>query len=508
MENSQIYSRIFQKSREKLEISRDFIIPDLYGDIKRIIGYSGSLSPEECYTDSGKANVSGTLTVRILFVDDENKLRGVTFTEDYFSGVLLMANDFPYGEDIVFSCPTLDNLTVKTVNPRKVSIRAQIDPCLKVWKSLSLVPEIARPENIGVSDFEMKKENLKCIKPYVLCEKDLELSENVSLDSTASEIIFYDAKIEVASCTPAENSDGISVNVKGSIGLDIIYSPTDGAEPVLFHRDLPFSQTLSGGEKGSALPICRACAYIRTFDCTLSQEASSAEVDIAYVISVNGAESIACDYYSDIYLPGYTMKCESEKRIPTYEMFKSSKTLRVQCSKESSASDAVGIMMTSVNPTLNMIEKSGDGETAYGSSQINVIFREGDGSCHSQSFSCNFEADLETLPKYDEYLSCLRVSDVSARFENGNLSVGYDLEITLILWENVSVDPVLSAEVGEKKDYSGESAFTLYYPQKNETFWDIGKKYGVSAKELEKSNAVPENVESKTPAAVLIMRKK
>ena len=112
--NSEIYSRVFQKSREIIECSRDFILPDFYADIKRIIGSSGSISPESCFIEGTKASMSGTLTTKVLFLDDENKLRSVTFTQDY-SASIPIGDSAAYEDISMFCCPVLENVSVKKI---------------------------------------------------------------------------------------------------------------------------------------------------------------------------------------------------------------------------------------------------------------------------------------------------------------------------------------------------------------------------------------------------------
>ncbi len=504
-EKCNICSRVFQKSREMIECSRDFILPDFYADIKRIISASGNISPETCFVEGGKASMSGTLTVRVLFIDDEGKLRSVTFTQDY-SATILVGDNASYDEFLIMCCPTLESVSVKTVNPRKVSVRGRIDASIKIWKKTSISPEISDVTGENGIMPEIKTENISCMVPFSAWERDLELSEDIILDGEAEEIIYCDAKSEVLECS-VEN-DGIGV--KGNINIDVIYSPSDGGDPIHVSRRVPFSRTVEVDLSMLDDIVCSACSYIRSVDCAVSGDNSGEnnkiEIDVGYALAVNGAGTVSCQYVSDMYLPAYALKTESEKINFSSEPTRTVKNIRVESCGGNPLPEGSSVVITTVQPQIESLSNEENMRRALGSSQINVMYKDASGNISSQNFTDDFEIELKDLPQFDEYIFLLRTSAINARNEENSLCVGYDLEITIISWQSEMSEMIVSSQVSENDSFEERKPFTVYYPSKNETLWDIGKKYNVTASELLAAN--PESEEGVVPSVLLIPRHK
>ena len=501
----EIYSRVFQKSRELIECSRDFILPDFYADIKRIISASGSISPESCFVEGGKASMSGTHTTRVLFIDDDNKLRSVTFTQDY-SATIPVGDSAAYEEISLICCPTLENVSVKTVNPRKVSVRGRIDAGIKIWKKISISPEMpALACENGICP-EIKTESVSCMVPFSAWEKDLELSEDIILSLEAEEIIYCDARSEVVEC----GVEGGGIGVKGNINIDVIYSPADAQEPMHVYKKVPFSRIVEVDLSSLEGIVCTACSYIRSLDCALSNDGSGEnnkiEVDVGYALAVNGVGSISCRYVSDMYMPSCAIKTESEKISFSSEPSRTVKNIRVESCAPSPLPEGASVVITTVQPQIESLTSENGVRRALGSSQINVVYKDALGNISSQSFNGDFEAELKDLPEFDEYLFLLRPSAVNTAADENSLCVGYDLEITVVSWKSEMSEMIRSSQVTDSDVVQERKPFTVYYPAKNETLWDIGKKYNVTSAELASAN--PEISEDSVPSVILIPRHK
>ena len=120
------------KNRAVGEINRDFILPDVYADIKRILGYKARLVPESSFADRGKVEHRGSLECKVIFVSDEGKMRCASFKDDY-------AITLPYegeGSDRALVLPMIENVSVKAANPRKISLRASVCPSVRVVSAI------------------------------------------------------------------------------------------------------------------------------------------------------------------------------------------------------------------------------------------------------------------------------------------------------------------------------------------------------------------------------------
>lgn len=502
-ENCSIYSRVFQKSRELIECSKDFILPDFYADIKRIINTSGSIFPEDCFVEGGKVNIGGTLSVKILFIDDEGKLRSATFAQDY--SALIPLDDGDSDDLLLVCCPALENISVKTVNPRKVSVRGRIDAGIKTWKELPSAPELSETGFATDVSPEMKREKIICMTPFSVRKSDFELSEDISLEGEADEIIYCDAEIEISDCRVTNGG----AEVKGSVNADVIYYDAMSGEPVHVARRIPFSNFIELPDTLTGDAHSAACAYIRSVDCNISGDNSGEnnkiELDIGYAISVNGAAETDCSYVSDMYMPAYSLDTESERVNFSGEVNNSVKNIRVESCSESALDEGSKVMFVLVRPQIESVS-DGDGvKKALGSSLINVVYKNADSSVSSRSFSGDFEIDLSDISDFDEYIFLVRATSRTAKNSESALCVGYDLEANILSWKNTAGEMIRSANVMPIEDEKERKPFTLYYPASDESLWDIGKKYNVNVSSIAEANSLEPDSDER-PKVIIIPR--
>ena len=65
------------------EISEEFILPDYLPDIKRVIRADASPRIDGKYLSDGKISFDGEVACRMLYTDESNCLKSVTFTSTF-----------------------------------------------------------------------------------------------------------------------------------------------------------------------------------------------------------------------------------------------------------------------------------------------------------------------------------------------------------------------------------------------------------------------------------------
>ena len=209
-----------------------------------------------------------------------------------------------------------------------------------------------------------------------------------------------------------------------------------------------------------------------------------------------------------MYIPAFAVKNESEKVNFSSEPAKTTKSIRVESSADSMIPDGSTVVLTSVNPTVDSISGENGVKSAFGSSLITVVYKDSDGVYGSQSFSGDFTIELKDLSDFDEYIFLLRVSQINTRIEDGRLNVGYDLEINILSWKSEISEIIKTSQIVGEELSDDRKPFTVYYPQKGETLWEVGKKYSVPLSSLALSNPLCSENAEKMPTALLIARHK
>lgn len=500
-ESCTVYSRVFQKGRDVIECSHDFILPDLYADIKRIVSSSGSIYPEECYVESGKVCVGGTLTVRVLFIDDEGALRSVKFTKDYSASFPLP--DTESEDDItVICCPMLESVSVKTANPRKVSVRGRIDMGIKAWKKMSASLDAPELECECDSELETKKEVVQCIAPFSVEERELEVSDDITLDTETDEIIYCDAFVEVLESVLRDGT----LDIKGNINTDVIYNAKDSTEPSHVAKRIPFANSLSlqGGVDENA--VFAVCPYIRSLECEISdgEGGSKIEIDINYSLTVNGAFVTPSTCVCDAYMPAYLVETESERIGFSISPEKNTVSVRMRSCSDGALPEKSKVMLSNVQTQIESVALENGKKTALGNATVTAIYKNEDGGVSSRVISDSFEIDLSDMGDFDEYVFLMRVSPVSLKNEQDSLCAEYVIDVDVITWKSGSAEIIRTICVTEPESCDCKKPFTVYYPTKDESLWDVGKKYNVNTVSLASVN--PESSGEELPKVLLIPR--
>lgn len=97
----------------------------------------------------------------------------------------------------------------------------------------------------------------------------------------------------------------------------------------------------------------------------------------------------------------------------------------------------------------------------------------------------------------------LRFRDSAAMADEKGINMQTCMDASLLLFPSEGRSVVTGAALGEKR--GGMYGPVVYFPQENETHWDVCKRFGLSPEELQRLN--PQAVESLPPAILINMRR-
>lgn len=112
------------------EIAEEFILPDYLPDIKRIIKAEAKPKIDGKFITPGKIDFEGEVTCHIIFCDDQNNVKNVSFTSVFSDNI-----ELPVLEDecIANLVPSPQSLNCRLINPRRVAVRLRLDTDSAVW---------------------------------------------------------------------------------------------------------------------------------------------------------------------------------------------------------------------------------------------------------------------------------------------------------------------------------------------------------------------------------------
>ena len=227
---------------ENREETTETIVPDYLPDIARIVDASGCLFLRSREIADGKAQVSGTVRMTLLYVaEDAQGMKSFEYTlplDETIEGRALSGSAATDYEDF----KTFD-ISVRMLNPRKVFTRVNVE--------LTLTPYVPASLSVcsGVKEQEAYKIETLCEKKDIgiiraIREKDFTFSDEVLLSGTKEpiqELLRTKCALRVTDC----KSIGNKIVLKGVARLDAIYLDESG-NLASMSSELPFSQILDG----------------------------------------------------------------------------------------------------------------------------------------------------------------------------------------------------------------------------------------------------------------------
>jgi len=167
----------------RAEVMTDSIIPDTVADVEKILLTTATPKIEGYYvTDSG-FEVEGSVTYQTLLLTESGDLTTLTVTEPF---TLKQEVALPSPDCQMILIPTLDYVTARLVNPRKLNLRSQTGVSARVFCCQSAKPDVSGTETLD-DDLSLQRQIASVNTTAVLSTEDMNIpaSHDVELDSNA-----------------------------------------------------------------------------------------------------------------------------------------------------------------------------------------------------------------------------------------------------------------------------------------------------------------------------------
>lgn len=253
------------------EQSMETIIPDYCPDIARVVESSGCLFLRSCEITEGKAVVSGTLRVTLLYIADGNG--GLKSFEYPIAFEQTLETRLRDGCSKAHCTGTIQALETRTLNPRKITTRVSF--CLTVIPyseaQLSVCTGIDGQSDYGIETLCATQEITLIQAVY---EKDFVFSDELLLSSgkePASELLRSRVQPRVTEC----RCIGSKMILKGIVCVALLYLSEAGTL-CRAEGELPFSQILDGMEGADDGTSCEAFVQLTGMELRIGGEENNA----------------------------------------------------------------------------------------------------------------------------------------------------------------------------------------------------------------------------------------
>lgn len=481
------------KSSMSLTLDNDINVPDKKPDISYIIREQGEIKMEEAKVSGGKALLSGSLYVNILYVTNDfgEKLEHMSGKID-FNEVVSMP-DVCDGDN-VYVKTELEDITTRLINSRKISVNA----ILKMNVSADELFDEQAAVAVVSENLVVTRETTNTITELALCKKDtFRIKEEVSVAGgrdSIREILYQDVFLYETELRMLDNR----LSLKGEMGIYILYYGAEGDRINSYETTVNFDGvTDCNGCDETMIPEVHIAINTKDIQVKADEDGEDRVLDIEVVLGLDmkvyREEEIT--FIADMY-------CLDGKLTPIYSetMFDN---LVVRNNSKARISDVIKIeenkapilQMSGITatPKIDMQTIKDDGIELEGVIEVDMLyFAEDDkgiiaGYKGMIPFTHFVEArGIEKDCVFDIVPQVSQINETVINQKEVDFKIGVSFDT--VVFNKVKCNIITDYKI-EDFDWEDRKASIIGYIVKDgDTLWDVAKKFYVTKEKIMEIN--------------------
>lgn len=490
------------------ELSGDYILPDTYPDVKKILRVRAKPILLGRFISGGKLEYNGAVDYIVLFSaesGDGETLHSVHFAEEYSGS--LAPSEGVQADSFISIEPRISVCSAGMQNPRKISLKSTVLTDVKLSKTISTTPDSDGEK------LEMLVENMPTLIECSFTADHKCISENIEPDAaqpSIDEIVTCDVEIAFAEVKPQMSDGELSVALKGEAIVDCIYkSQVEIGDYRSFSRKIPLSYVINAEEYRKIFDGA-AAETISAMACGIPTEINAAvgedsygdrrvvELDLVFDIEL----MLCADRESTLTLDAYSTRYESECTKKGLEILRLGKAVNSNFSVNESipcedilpkvdSECSRSIVNSQAQVRINSVAAAKGRAQLGGEAVISCIF------CDKSEKKCEFSSCEFKLPVKCELnvgelsepiaFACeVKAFDLRTRIDPMKLSCDFEVALELMILRRARREIVEGVVLGEEKTIAkyDNSMIVLCYPSADESRWQVAKRYKMREDEL------------------------
>jgi hypothetical protein len=472
------------------EISSDFSLPDYCPEIRKLLRVSAKPLPADSYVSGASADFSGDIEYTLIYVGDDNAIYSECFSDKYEFSVPL-ENDCPLdlNEGLYAFADSTPELSVgRVTSPRKLNVKTRLRSKICVYGKCNIGEQMNGEYALSSIQRLHKSCNASCIvreKSELSSLYDEFTPANFSQESR---IICTDARVFITDA----NAGNKSIACSGNVILNFLLCRDGESGITSLERKIPFSYSL---ESESVTPecICRAFGCCKNPITKIEEDKITCSVDV--ILEAEALKDCEISYTSDIYSTEkkVNVSCQNYK-IPKLLScangnFTNSASFPISNSTLAAASNIIDVFATA---SATEVTYENNRFFVEGECHYNVIADNGGEYVYGEfSSPFKYETDGEKGSASD-YSVDVEVIAGRVKLDGENLNIDSELAVASRIGDFFEVSSVCSASFGEVHE-SAKKGVVICYPSKNESVWEIAKRYHVNFEKLASENGISAN---------------
>ncbi len=492
------------------EISNDFILPDRFPDVKKLLRVKAVPAVTSRYIQGKRLEITGEVKYSVLFsADGESgeEIHCAHFSAEWSCDI----PDIGDGDNPEISITShIASQTSRLPNPRKVSLRTTVNTNVKISHPISCVPKCEGDfKKGGEPTTEKLWENFtaKCERTFM--SEPLTVSEVIESDAHQPQmdaIVDFNGCIRFYEVKPTKSGEHLVISMKGELIVSCLYKAM-GEEHCYrsFARKIPISSTVDADEYAYYFAGCDeksieayAVADITEMTCNIGENGYgerrcadiSATADITFHLMGNESIAICTDSYSVDYETECAFRefdCESVGKVLS-QNFSVGETLPRE---EAKLPENITIIdqFIELSPGTVTVDR---GRALFNSDgMISCIYTDSDGSFASADFKVpvRFDANAGNIDLPVAYGCSMIPSDLRIGLSNDRISFDFEVSLSAEIFKKEHKKILGTLRILEKKSHTCDgTSLTLCYPASTDTLWNIAKRYNTTVEAIDSAN--------------------
>lgn len=504
--------KVKNKTTVQVTLNDDFNVPDIKPDIEQIVKERGNVHIESVRVNGDKVDVMGNLEFAILYMSDLPI--NMSGHMDFQEKVNIDGID---GDETVSCIAEIEDLTIKAINSRKVSIKAIISLnvlCEKLDDE-QLVTEIefddkceclqTRNKNINISEIAVNmKDNFRI-------REKLELVQG---KPNIAELLWFDTCIKSFDIRPVEGA----VALVGEIGIFILYISADENQSVQWYESsMPFDGSID--VSGCTSDMIAYVGYqIQSCDIEIKPDYDGedrvVEMEMVLDLNIKCYEEKQLAIIDDIYCPTKNILLENKTAKLHRLLVKNNSKCRVN--NRIKVNEAVKILQI-CNCTgvvkVDDVTVTDNSIAVDGIIVLNVFYITEDDNMPmrcvkgSVPFSHNIDVKNESVPEQIQYNINVNLEMLSAVMLGvDEIEIKAVVALDTICFNVISENAIESVRIEEYEDsqYNQIPSIIGYIANSEDTLWDIAKKYHTTVDTIKNANKLSHDKIGKGDKIILV----
>lgn len=486
------------------EESVETIVPDSCPDMARIISTHGKVFLHSREVRDGKAEVTGTLRITVLYVPEkEGTLRSLNFAMPFTAES--EANALP-GCRVITAETALEFLESRMLNPRKIFTHCRLVTRLTGYQrtALCFCTDVEAGEELGV---QKRQERQRAMLLTEIAEKDFTFTEELNLSpgrAGAAEIMHS----EICTSVTEKKIVGSKLIFKGLFHLSLLYRTAEGACAAAT-GELPFSQIMEsegeGEEPDLHLQLTGADLRISGEDPEGRRIAVTLYLHATALLRQQQEVTLLSDLYSTAYETHYEAAPVSMTAF--HETFQRRQTVR-EVLEIGAAADT--ILCAAVSCGAVSVSREGESVTLRTPAAVRVLYLDEGGAplVAERTLEVSCQTELPEDCRVTAWACCSE--EVQGSLGDRGIEVRFPVDFCIEAASRVK--RVCISAVKLSPESGGESAnapsLVLRCLGGQETAWDLAKRYHTTISAILSANRLESEGELPRDRLLLIPRKR